>query len=341
MEERKHNKNDLAQMQGLPLSLKIRLTQDRIKGWYDNFGGDVYVAVSGGKDSQVLADIVKQMYPDVPLVFVDTGLEYNSVRNKGKQMDDEILLPKMNFVDVVLKYGYPIISKEIAQMLYECQKRKLAGKPMPCYRYDKLMGTFIDKNTGKLSQYNITRYAYLLDAPFMISHKCCDVMKKSPSKSYEKKTGFKPFLGTLASDSRLRETKWFKFGCNAFEEKRPTSQPLSFWTEQDILHYIREYDIDIADAYGQIVVDDKGQYATTKEERTGCIFCLFGITKDPDRLLRLKENDPMKYDFVMRGGKFGDNGMWIPAPDQNGKMGLGFKFVIDWLNEHGHMNIKY
>lgn len=340
MEKRKHNKNDLAQMQGLPLSLKIRLTQDRIKGWYDNFGGDVYVAVSGGKDSQVLADIVKQMYPDVPLVFVDTGLEYNSVRNKGKQMVDEILLPKMNFVDVVLKYGYPIISKEIAQTLYECQKRKLAGKPMPEYRINKLMGMWTDKE-GRKSQFNLSRYKFLLDAPFMISHKRCDVMKKSPSKSYEKKTGFKPFLGTLASDSRLRETKWFKFGCNAFEEKRPTSQPLSFWTEQDILHYIKDYDIQIAEAYGQIEIDNKGQYYTTKEERTGCIFCLFGITKDPDRLLRLKENDPMKYDFVMRGGKFGDNGMWIPAPDQNGKMGLGFKFVIDWLNEHGHMNIKY
>jgi len=77
-----------------------------------------------------------------------------------------------------------------------------------------------------------------------------------------------------------------------------------------------------------------------KKEQDASFVCSVS-RKTPDRLLRLKENDPMKYDFVMRGGKFGDNGMWIPAPDQNGKMGLGFKFVIDWLNEHGHMNIKY
>ena len=75
--------------------------------------------------------------------------------------------------------------------------------------------------------------------------------------------------------------------------------------------------------------------ATTKEERTGCIFCLFGIAQDPERLLRVKEMEPKKYDFIMRGGKFDEQGMWVPD------YGLGYKFVIDWLNEHGGLDIKY
>ena len=74
---------------------------------------------------------------------------------------------------------------------------------------------------------------------------------------------------------------------------------------------------------------------TTKVKRTGCVFCMFGITQDTERFLRLKEEEPNKYDYVMRGGKFDESGMWIPHN------GLGYKFVIDWINEHGGLDIKY
>ena len=344
----KHNVYDLAQMQSLPLKYKIIMTKQRIKAWYDYFDGNVYVSISGGKDSQVLAHIVKEMYPDVPLVFVNTGLEFDSVRLKGFELADEVLRPSMNFVSVITKYGYPVINKEVAQTLYECQNRKIKGLDAPTYRMEKLNGTLIDKNNGKLSSYNIPQYKFLLDAPFKISHKCCDVMKKIPCKSYEKTTNRKPFLGIMAEESRLRKQKWIQHGCNAFNEKRPTSQPLSFWTEQDILHYINQNNIDIAEIYGDIVYTDKdGMFydndlfndymplTTTGVKRTGCVFCMFGIAQDTERFLKLKEAEPKKYDFVMRGGKFDEQGMWIPHN------GLGYKFVIDWLNEHGGFDIKY
>ena len=346
--ENKHQSYDLAQMQSLPLSAKIIMTEQRIKQWYDAFDREVYVSVSGGKDSQVLAHIVKNLYPDVPCVFVNTGLEYDSVRLKGNELADEILRPEMSFVEVITKYGYPVISKEVAQTLYECQQRKIKGLDEPTYRMEKLNGTLIDKNTGKLSSYNIPQYKFLLDAPFRISHKCCDVMKKKPCKQYEKRTNSKPFIGTLASESRLRKSKWIKYGCNAFEQNRPTSQPLSFWTEQDILQYIKQNDLCIASIYGDIVyVDNDGmlydndlfnnsmKLKTTGVDRTGCVFCMFGIKQDTEKFLRLKELEPKKYDFVMRGGKFDESGMWIPHN------GLGYKFVIDWLNEHGGLNIRY
>lgn len=344
----KHELWELKQMQSLPLSAKIRMTETRIKGWYEEFDGNVYVARSGGKDSDVLGHIVKRMYPDVPHVFVNTGLEFDSVRIHGTEVADEILRPEMSFVQVITKYGYPIINKEVAQTVTEVQKAIWKGMEPPKYRMDKLNGTCIDKNTGELSTYNMPQWKFLLDAPFRISHKCCDVMKKNPSKRYEHKTGNKPFLGTMAEESRLRKTKWLQFGCNAFEEKRPTSQPLSFWTEQDILTYIHTYGLDIADVYGDIAyMDSDGMYyseplfmddmelTTTGAKRTGCVFCMFGITQDTERFLRLKEVEPNKYDFVMRGGKFDEQGLWIPHN------GLGYKFVIDWLNEHGNMDIKY
>lgn len=106
--------------------------------------------------------------------------------------------------------------------------------------------------------------------------------------------------------------------------------------------------MDIADVYGDIVyADNDGLYysnplfmdgmelTTTGAKRTGCVFCMFGITQDTERFLRLKEVEPKKYDYVMRGGKFDEQGLWVPHN------GLGYKFVIDWINEHGNLDIKY
>ena len=328
----KHSAYDLVQMQSLPLKYKIIMTKQRIKAWYDYWDGNVYVSISGGKDSQVLAHIVKEMYPDVPLVFVNTGLEFDSVRLKGMELADEVLRPSMDFVSVITKYGYPIISKEISQKVYEYKPGGYGEKYF----------------NGEKGQYDMSKYKYLLNAPFRISHKCCDVMKKKPAKQYEKQNSLKPIIGTMAEESRARKTKWIQHGCNAFEEKRPTSQPLSFWTEQDILHYIKINDLKIAEIYGDVVYKDEDgmvydndlfsaymPLATTGAKRTGCVFCMFGITQDPERFLRLKEEEPNKYDYVMRGGKFDNEGMWVPHN------GLGYKFVIDWINEHGGLDIKY
>ena len=50
-----HTLEDLQQFQALPLNLKIRLTQTRIRTWVNEFGSEgVYVSFSGGKDSTVL-----------------------------------------------------------------------------------------------------------------------------------------------------------------------------------------------------------------------------------------------------------------------------------------------
>jgi len=62
--------SDLRQRQALPLGAKVLMTQNRIREWYNHFNGDVYVSFSGGKDSTVLAYLVRDMYPNVPGVNV-------------------------------------------------------------------------------------------------------------------------------------------------------------------------------------------------------------------------------------------------------------------------------
>lgn len=102
-------------MQSLPLHSKIIMTQQRIRDWYDHFDGKVYVSFSGGKDSTVLLDIIRNRmgYKDVPAVFVDTGLEYPEIREFVRTFENVVWLkPKKNFRQVIEEYGYPFPSKK-------------------------------------------------------------------------------------------------------------------------------------------------------------------------------------------------------------------------------------
>lgn len=120
----RHTISDLHQMQAMPLSIKVRMTENRIRQWVDEYGIDgVYVSFSGGKDSTVLLDIARSLYPDMLAVFVDTGLEYPEVRNFVKEVDNvEWLKPKKNFRQVIEDYGYPFISKEVSDKVYGARR---------------------------------------------------------------------------------------------------------------------------------------------------------------------------------------------------------------------------
>lgn len=119
-----HTISELWQKQSLPLSIKILMTQRRIREWVTEFGEDgVYVSFSGGKDSTVLLHIVRQMYPNITAVFVDTGLEYPEIREFVKTFDNVVWLkPKKNFKQIITDYGYPFISKETSNKVYWARK---------------------------------------------------------------------------------------------------------------------------------------------------------------------------------------------------------------------------
>ena len=469
-----HTKEDLAELQALPLELKIKLTQRRIREWYQYFGGQVCVSFSGGKDSTVLLDIVRGIYPDVPAVFSDTGLEYPEIKEFVKTKDNiEIVRPKINFRQVIETYGYPLVSKEVAEAIHyarrilpeersqtvqvereredsraeterivrqergrsaqgsnclgsgrndsyilrvggvgseevrqlsnercstgnteEGQKRESLfrdlsqekrhyrnagrGGGTPYHRRKNLCGKWELPKTGNrgdagegtagvtsgLSQFNKKKWLLLAEnAPFKISHYCCTVMKKGPMGKYQHATGRKPYIGMMAEEGRMRKQAWLRHGCNAFDSVKQTSNPMSFWTEQDVLQYIKERGIEIAPVYGEIVRTDKdgmvllpwateGMLATTGAKRTGCIFCAFGLQseKGETRFQRLKRTHPKLYEYAVGGGQWIDNpdyvdGLimepdaigWMPwnperiwVPDKNG---LGMGFVFDYTNE--------
>jgi 3'-phosphoadenosine 5'-phosphosulfate sulfotransferase (PAPS reductase)/FAD synthetase len=189
-------------------------------------------------------------------------------------------------------------------------------------------------------------------------------MKKDPSKKVSKKSGLKQFVATMAEESALRTTSWLIHGCNAFDSKLPKSMPMSFWTEQDVLRYAVENNIEFASVYGDIVAidEDGNQYdphsllisncklKCTGCDRTGCIFCAFGFhsEKGETRFQRLARTHPRQYEYCMNGGQWVDNPAYDPtAPKMDGnwqnwnpkkiwvpsKQGLGMRKVFDMVNE--------
>lgn len=299
---------ELFMLQALPLDIKIAKSKLRIQEWIDRYGEEgVYISFSGGKDSVVLLDLVRQVNPNIPAVFVDTGLEYPEIKDFVKKQENIIILrPKKSFKQVIEEHGYPMVSKEQANYLDEIRNSTEHMKKL------RLEGD--TKGRFKLFE----KWHYLIDAPFKISHKCCKIMKKAPFIAYEKRTGKVGFVGNMASESSLRRQSYLRNGCNAFENNRPISMPIGFWTDQDVLSYIKMFGLEIASVYGDII-EENGKLKTTGADRTGCVFCGFGLhlEKEPNRFQRLEKTHPQLHAYCMDKLGFKDVCEYMGIPYKN------------------------
>lgn len=337
-----HTADELKYLQSLPLEIKVARTQKRILDWVKEYGTNgTYISFSGGKDSTVLLHLVRELFPEIEAVFVDTGLEYPEIREFVRTFDHvTIIRPKMSFMQVIRKYGYPLITKEIARKISAYRSGKKWAESY-------VEGTAKMQN-GRKSYYCCEKYKPIAECDFLITNQCCDEMKKKPFSAL-KSQGKKPITAQLASESNKRKVHWIKSGCNMFTSSVPKSNPLSIWTEQDILRFIYENQIQIAEPYGDIVpeksqlsfFDDYSQcnLCTTGVGRTGCMFCCFGLhlEKDETRFQKMKRTHLRLYEYCIYGGAYDTDGFW--KPDKNG---LGMKHVFDELNKiYGENFIRY
>lgn len=240
----------------------------------------------------------------------------------------------MNFRQVILKYGYPVIGKNQARYIRDLQNahgQNDATVNLRLTGYNRA-GQYCP--TMKLAD----KWQFLRGAPFKISEQCCDVMKKEPMRRYQKETRRMPIVGTMCTESQSREKSWLMNGCNAFEAKYPQSRPMSFWTENDVLMYLFLYDVPYASVYGDIRCRFKGEectpedarrmllsdrpaddyawennfeFYTTGVSRTGCMFCAFGahLESCPNRFQQMQVSHPKQYDYCMRPVDQGGLGM--------------------------------
>ena len=278
----------LQSLRDMSLESKIIQSKFLIRQAVAEFGLEkVYISYSGGKDSTVLSHIAKSMFPNILHIFANTTNEYPETLEHIKWEKEEngtniiTVIPKdahgevWTFKKVVERYGYPMFSKRVSNAIRTYQHALSVTTKQHSLDY-------IERNFKKYSSYK--------DLP--ISDKCCDKLKKEPLRRKAKELGMKcAILGILASESYQREKDWLEYGCNVFYKRGDNqSRPLSFWTDDNILEYIKKYNVKIPSLY------EKGY------TRNGCMYCGFGVHMESEgcnRYQRLKETHTKQYHYFI------------------------------------------
>ena len=145
---------------------------------------------------------------------------------------------------ILEKYGYPIISKEVSDVINGARK----GQP---YRLARLNGELLDKN-GKKSIYNCENYKYLLDAPFKISARCCYHMKKAPLNKFERQSGRHPITGAWPAKASCGSNPGSSLAATASSASGLSASPCVLAGE-DILRYLKMTGIPYAPSMGTLL----------------------------------------------------------------------------------------
>lgn len=327
------DKRELMMLQALPLDIKIAKTKLRIREAIDHFGvNGLYIPVSGGLDSGLLSYIVELVQKEmnipreaIPRVNANTRNEYTGVLKMARKIADIEMMAIKSPYEVWGEEGYPLASKKISRMIRDIQNptdRNVNSRNL------YLTGIKMNGEKGSTRCKLAKKYYPFIDesqeVKIKCSEKCCDIVKKEPLKRYEKQTGRKPMLATMADEGGSRADGYLQTGCNAFKSGK--SIPMGFWTKQDVLEAYLLFDLEYAPEYGEIVRLENGKLDTTGEKRTGCFSCMMGITmeKGENRFQRMKRLYPKMYNHCINGGAV-VNGVWKP------KNGLGLWYVLDRL----------
>ena len=255
------------------LDYKIILAKTRINAAIMTYGvNNCYVSFSGGKDSAVLSHLILSMGYKLEHVFSNTRLEYPDCvrfahewcRKKGVKLT--VILPDIMPYEVWKKYGYPMFSKEIANILERVRTHKTV-------------------NPKKLKRVkNFLKYKDV-----KISERCCYYLKKKPIIGWQKRSNKKvAIMGVRAEESRVRRTVWVRKGCIYETKDQVVVHPIIFLTEKDVWDYVKRFKIRLASIYYNGV------------KRNGCYCCGFGChLNDENNFVKLKKLNPKLWENVM------------------------------------------
>ena len=241
------------------------------------------VCWSGGKDSTVVLYLVRLHEPDIPVIYIDSGVEFpetcefvNFLANEWN-LNISSARPKAGerFWDIGSKYGWPIFGKSIAA---------------------NVRGAI---RSGKIRPQMSLSEKILAKNKIHISARCCEFIQQKPTKEIERllQADLK-VIGLRASESRARAKLWIDYGDYYFVKRYFgrgrgiwKANPIAIWTEVDIWKYHEIHSIPHCKLY------DMGY------TRNGCWSCAMGIRNG--QLKRLRENHPELFKYLITQTEMG------------------------------------
>lgn len=253
---------------------------------------EMFISSSFGKDSVVLIDLIRKKYPDMLIVYCDTGIEPPSCVELAETYGNvKILYPKKDIEQITHEYGYMIPQGKDKANAIEQVRRNLHDEKYDTWRVKQMRG----ERQGAMWDYRDC--CNILVAPFKISDKCCYHLKISPINSFKNQTDYNySFNGVTVEESQHRRNAILK---NGFINKNVCS-PIAHWTINDVLKYIKDNNLPLAHCYGEIVIDDDGNYSTELFQRNGCLCCPIGSQyESPNKFQLLREFDKDTWNYVI------------------------------------------
>lgn len=307
---------EFEQKQSLPYEAKVKLAARRANEFYDeivgNRGANVHVSV-GGLDSITLLLFLRSIGLDVEAISV-SALEDKSIQAVHKQLGVQRISPGMRQVDVLNKFGFPVISKAKAKKISllqtkDSEKQTFIHAIMTGDMGEQ--GNFQHSDKIKLPDKWLKLFAgnyadhrpdlRCKRAPFKVSAECCKYMKEQPCDTWAQEHNSFPYLGLMASEGGQREIGLIKNGCNYYGKTTIRSCPFATFLRQDLLKLALDLNVPVPEIYGTIERRADGTLYTTKAQRTGCTMCGFGIhiEQRPHRFDRLREMNPKAWKYYM------------------------------------------
>ena len=88
------SKDELKEYQNYSLEDKIKLSNEIIIEFVESIDdkSKIFISSSFGKDSVVMIDLVRKIYPNIPIGYVDTGVEQPSCIELSKTYDNVLVI---------------------------------------------------------------------------------------------------------------------------------------------------------------------------------------------------------------------------------------------------------
>lgn len=272
--------------------------------------------------------------------------EYAIFRDVPEQPMFHFLKPLKTKVEVLREFGWPVLSKEIAQKIMHLQR--------PTEKNATVRHAILTGETGEYggwqteSRMQLSR-RWLVKfggadaegaalgyqaAPFLVSDRCCYYLKEKPCDDWAKAHNSVPYLGLMASEGGRRQKSLMMHGCNYYGKGTTRSAPFAIFEREDLLQLALDLNVPVPAEYGQIVTGKDGKLRTTGAQRTGCTMCGFGIHLEqrPHRFDILKETNFKEWEFWMK------RCVQDPVTGEWYGWGRVLDYIgVEWENEPGQM----